>query len=81
MPPRLIIQIWDNDKFSLDDYLGTAYVVITPLTLKPITIWKQLVTFLTLAMGEAGDVLTDWVSSERCEMLVNASPFHRLYSL
>uniref|UniRef100_A0A8D1P018 Myoferlin n=2 Tax=Sus scrofa TaxID=9823 RepID=A0A8D1P018_PIG len=22
LPPRLIIQIWDNDKFSLDDYLG-----------------------------------------------------------
>ncbi|XP_067092623.1 myoferlin [Osmerus mordax] len=22
-PPKLIIQIWDNDKFSLDDYLGT----------------------------------------------------------
>ncbi|KAJ8418235.1 hypothetical protein AAFF_G00139440 [Aldrovandia affinis] len=23
-PPRLIIQVWDNDKFSLDDYLGTV---------------------------------------------------------
>ncbi|XP_036430127.1 myoferlin isoform X1 [Colossoma macropomum] len=23
IPPKLIIQIWDNDKFSLDDYLGT----------------------------------------------------------
>ncbi|CAK7301884.1 MYOF [Vulpes lagopus] len=22
VPPRLIVQIWDNDKFSLDDYLG-----------------------------------------------------------
>ncbi|XP_053548396.1 myoferlin isoform X2 [Bombina bombina] len=22
LPPRLILQIWDNDKFSLDDYLG-----------------------------------------------------------
>lgn len=21
----MIIQIWDNDKFSLDDYLGRAY--------------------------------------------------------
>lgn len=21
-PPKLTIQIWDNDKFSLDDYLG-----------------------------------------------------------
>ncbi|GAA6086331.1 myoferlin isoform X1 [Tachysurus ichikawai] len=24
VPPQLIIQIWDNDKFSLDDYLGTV---------------------------------------------------------
>ncbi|XP_068597029.1 myoferlin [Brachionichthys hirsutus] len=23
-PPKLIIQIWDNDKFSLDDYLGSV---------------------------------------------------------
>uniref|UniRef100_A0A669EC87 Myoferlin n=1 Tax=Oreochromis niloticus TaxID=8128 RepID=A0A669EC87_ORENI len=23
IPPKLIIQIWDNDKFSLDDYLGS----------------------------------------------------------
>lgn len=22
IPPRLIVQVWDNDKFSLDDYLG-----------------------------------------------------------
>ncbi|XP_071371948.1 myoferlin isoform X1 [Centroberyx affinis] len=24
IPPKLILQIWDNDKFSLDDYLGTV---------------------------------------------------------
>uniref|UniRef100_A0A673FXM7 Myoferlin-like n=1 Tax=Sinocyclocheilus rhinocerous TaxID=307959 RepID=A0A673FXM7_9TELE len=24
IPPKLIIQVWDNDKFSLDDYLGTV---------------------------------------------------------
>ncbi|KAK7919795.1 hypothetical protein WMY93_011079 [Mugilogobius chulae] len=23
IPPKLLVQIWDNDKFSLDDYLGT----------------------------------------------------------
>ncbi|KAF1375699.1 hypothetical protein PFLUV_G00222910 [Perca fluviatilis] len=23
IPPKLIIQIWDNDKFSMDDYLGS----------------------------------------------------------
>lgn len=22
IPPKLIVQIWDNDKFSMDDYLG-----------------------------------------------------------
>ena len=24
IPPKLNIQIWDNDKFSLDDYLGQS---------------------------------------------------------
>ncbi|XP_035001217.1 myoferlin isoform X2 [Hippoglossus stenolepis] len=24
IPPKIIVQIWDNDKFSLDDYLGTV---------------------------------------------------------
>ncbi|XP_011486215.1 myoferlin isoform X2 [Oryzias latipes] len=24
IPPKLTVQIWDNDKFSLDDYLGTV---------------------------------------------------------
>uniref|UniRef100_A0A8D0APZ2 Myoferlin n=1 Tax=Sander lucioperca TaxID=283035 RepID=A0A8D0APZ2_SANLU len=24
IPPKLIIQIWDNDKFSMDDYLGSV---------------------------------------------------------
>lgn len=24
IPPKLVVQIWDNDKFSLDDYLGTV---------------------------------------------------------
>uniref|UniRef100_M4APC2 Myoferlin n=1 Tax=Xiphophorus maculatus TaxID=8083 RepID=M4APC2_XIPMA len=23
IPPKMLLQIWDNDKFSLDDYLGT----------------------------------------------------------
>lgn len=32
--------------------------------LKPIAIWKQLVTSLTPVMGETGDVLTDWVPSK-----------------
>lgn len=29
IPPKLIIQIWDNDKFSLDDYLGDAAFLVT----------------------------------------------------
>lgn len=28
-PPKLIIQIWDNDKFSLDDYLGEVKPSLT----------------------------------------------------
>jgi len=27
IPPKLIVQIWDNDKFSLDDYLGETFKV------------------------------------------------------
>lgn len=30
-PPKLIIQIWDNDKFSLDDYLGEVEPSNTPV--------------------------------------------------
>lgn len=26
IPPKLNIQIWDNDKFSLDDYLGKVTI-------------------------------------------------------
>lgn len=25
IPPKLIVQVWDNDKFSLDDYLGKKF--------------------------------------------------------
>lgn len=34
LPPRLIIQIWDNDKFSLDDYLGKAILFTNKLYLR-----------------------------------------------
>ena len=27
-PPKLIVQIWDNDKFSLDDYLGEKHFLV-----------------------------------------------------
>lgn len=26
IPPKMMVQIWDNDKFSLDDYLGKRTV-------------------------------------------------------
>lgn len=29
IPPKLTIQIWDNDKFSLDDYLGIMSLLLT----------------------------------------------------
>lgn len=28
IPPQLIFQIWDNDKFSFDDYLGKSGEVL-----------------------------------------------------
>ncbi|KAK1164574.1 myoferlin-like isoform X2 [Acipenser oxyrinchus oxyrinchus] len=31
-PAKLIVQIWDNDKFSLDDYLGTLELDLNKLT-------------------------------------------------
>ncbi|XP_037547290.1 myoferlin [Nematolebias whitei] len=31
IPPRLIVQIWDNDKFSLDDYLGVLELDLNKL--------------------------------------------------
>uniref|UniRef100_A0A8C5CU23 Myoferlin-like n=1 Tax=Gadus morhua TaxID=8049 RepID=A0A8C5CU23_GADMO len=34
IPPKLIVQIWDNDKFSLDDYLGT-YLLLDLRSLIP----------------------------------------------
>lgn len=38
-PPKLIIQIWDNDKFSLDDYLGDVVPPLTP-------IWRESIKAL-----------------------------------
>lgn len=28
IPPKLTVQIWDNDKFSLDDYLGKTALLL-----------------------------------------------------
>ncbi|KAM4624027.1 myoferlin-like [Polymixia lowei] len=32
IPPKLIVQIWDNDKFSLDDYLGVVELDLRNMT-------------------------------------------------
>ncbi|XP_056153667.1 myoferlin-like isoform X2 [Lampris incognitus] len=32
IPPKLVVQIWDNDKFSLDDYLGAVELDLRNLT-------------------------------------------------
>ncbi|NWH77871.1 MYOF protein, partial [Piaya cayana] len=31
VPPKLILQVWDNDKFSADDFLGTVELELTRL--------------------------------------------------
>lgn len=30
LAPKLIIQVWDNDKFSFDDYLGKTHCYTNP---------------------------------------------------
>nr|XP_009680782.1 PREDICTED: myoferlin-like [Struthio camelus australis] len=31
VPPKLILQVWDNDKFSADDFLGVLELELTSL--------------------------------------------------
>ena len=72
VPPKLIIQIWDNDKFSLDDYLGKAYLWILfseKLCLKlekAIKTWNQLFNSPVLWGGVPPGVPPPaWMSPER----------------
>lgn len=32
LPPIFTVQVWDNDKFSFDDFLGKAYEIYKTLT-------------------------------------------------
>lgn len=42
IPPKLIVQIWDNDKFSLDDYLGKTLHLIK----RALVYLKTTITYL-----------------------------------
>ena len=33
VPPRLIVQVWDNDQFSPDDFLGRSDLMILYFTI------------------------------------------------
>ncbi|XP_015253989.1 PREDICTED: myoferlin-like [Cyprinodon variegatus] len=50
-PPKLIIQIWDNDKFSLDDYLGSAELDLLSLMPPAKTPEKCTLKMLSREMG------------------------------
>ncbi|XP_033881789.3 myoferlin isoform X2 [Acipenser ruthenus] len=52
-PAKLIIQIWDNDKFSLDDYLGTLELDLNKLTPPAKTPQKCLLERITDIKGPA----------------------------
>lgn len=32
LPPKLVLQVWDNDKFSADDFLGEASPLLPAAT-------------------------------------------------
>ncbi|XP_030626227.1 myoferlin [Chanos chanos] len=51
IPPKLIIQIWDNDKFSLDDYLGTLELDLLHLIPPAKTPEKCSLSMLTQVPG------------------------------
>ncbi|KAM4591429.1 myoferlin [Odontesthes bonariensis] len=53
IPPKLIIQIWDNDKFSLDDYLGSVELDLLNLVPPAKTPEKCSLKMLPGMMGNA----------------------------
>ncbi|MFT7807213.1 myoferlin isoform X3 [Arapaima gigas] len=53
IPPKLVIQIWDNDKFSLDDYLGNIELDLLDLILPAKTPEKCHLEMLPDIMGSA----------------------------
>ncbi|XP_026886964.2 myoferlin isoform X1 [Electrophorus electricus] len=52
IPPKLTIQIWDNDKFSLDDYLGTVELDLIHLIPPTKTPEKCSLNMLTEGTGK-----------------------------
>ncbi|XP_066534334.1 myoferlin isoform X2 [Hoplias malabaricus] len=53
IPPKLTIQIWDNDKFSLDDYLGTVELDLIHLMTPSKTPEKCSLNMLTQGAGKS----------------------------
>ncbi|XP_038155666.1 myoferlin-like isoform X4 [Cyprinodon tularosa] len=59
IPPKLIVQIWDNDKFSLDDYLGVLELDLRKLVPPSKTPEKCSLDMMdNLETGEAGKLQT-----------------------
>ncbi|KAI4891587.1 hypothetical protein NFI96_020979 [Prochilodus magdalenae] len=52
IPPKMIVQIWDNDKFSLDDYLGTIELDLIHLMPPSKTPEKCSLNMLTQVAGK-----------------------------
>uniref|UniRef100_A0A665W7Z6 Myoferlin n=1 Tax=Echeneis naucrates TaxID=173247 RepID=A0A665W7Z6_ECHNA len=51
IPPKLIVQIWDNDKFSLDDYLGSLELDLRDLVAPAKTPEKCSLGMMNVEMG------------------------------
>lgn len=76
IPPKLIIQIWDNDKFSLDDYLGknsvhdkqTKASEFSSHTVKGMWLFSLCLTFIGSVELDLLNLIPPAKSPEKCSL-------------
>lgn len=62
VPPKLIIQIWDNDKFSLDDYLGKTVLLSIPFSSTDLLLNLKHQSLFSVYVPVTGSVELDLLS-------------------
>lgn len=69
IPPKLTVQIWDNDKFSLDDYLGIRWYSLLKIWKIYVSIlWKQLIVVLGTVELDLHKLVAPSKSPEKCSL-------------